>query len=61
MTTYRVEAGYRDRRRPDAVRWGSSLAEDLARRDFTINAMAWLPDDGERRQRPTGGSVRRRR
>ena len=41
VTTYRVEAGYRDRRRPDAVRWGSSLAEDLGRRDFTINAMAW--------------------
>jgi len=45
VTTYRVEAGYRDRRRPDAVRWGSSLAEDLGRRDFTINAMAWLPSD----------------
>jgi tRNA nucleotidyltransferase (CCA-adding enzyme) len=44
VTTYRVEAGYRDRRRPDSVRWGSSLREDLARRDFTINAMAWLPD-----------------
>jgi tRNA nucleotidyltransferase/poly(A) polymerase len=47
VTTYRVEAGYRDRRRPDAVRWGSSLHEDLARRDFTINAMAWLPDASE--------------
>jgi tRNA nucleotidyltransferase (CCA-adding enzyme) len=45
VTTYRVEAGYRDQRRPDEVRWGSSLAEDLARRDFTINAMAWLPDE----------------
>jgi tRNA nucleotidyltransferase (CCA-adding enzyme) len=44
VTTYRVEAGYRDRRRPDSVRWGSSLHEDLGRRDFTINAMAWLPD-----------------
>jgi tRNA nucleotidyltransferase (CCA-adding enzyme) len=43
VTTYRVEAGYRDRRRPDQVRWGRSLADDLARRDFTINAMAWLP------------------
>jgi tRNA nucleotidyltransferase/poly(A) polymerase len=47
VTTYRVEAGYRDRRRPDAVRWGSSLHEDLARRDFTINAMAWLPEASE--------------
>jgi len=45
VTTYRVETGYRDRRRPDQVRWGRSLADDLARRDFTINAMAWLPDD----------------
>jgi poly(A) polymerase/tRNA nucleotidyltransferase (CCA-adding enzyme) len=46
VTTYRVEGGYRDQRRPDEVRWGRSLAEDLARRDFTINAMAWMPDDG---------------
>jgi poly(A) polymerase/tRNA nucleotidyltransferase (CCA-adding enzyme) len=46
VTTYRVEGGYRDRRRPDAVRWGSSLAEDLGRRDFTINAMAWQPAAG---------------
>ncbi|MDP9468861.1 MAG: CCA tRNA nucleotidyltransferase [Chloroflexota bacterium] len=45
VTTYRVEAGYRDRRRPDAVIWGTSLTDDLARRDFTINAMAWLPED----------------
>ena len=44
VTTYRVEAGYRDRRRPDKVRWGRSLADDLARRDFTVNAMAWVPD-----------------
>jgi tRNA nucleotidyltransferase (CCA-adding enzyme) len=43
VTTYRVEAGYRDQRRPDEVRWGGSLTEDLARRDFTINAMAWVP------------------
>lgn len=45
VTTYRVEGGYRDRRRPDRVRWGTSLVEDLGRRDFTINAMAWLPTD----------------
>jgi poly(A) polymerase/tRNA nucleotidyltransferase (CCA-adding enzyme) len=44
VTTYRVEAGYRDQRRPDEVRWGGSLADDLGRRDFTINAMAWVPD-----------------
>ena len=47
VTTYRVEGSYRDRRRPDTVRWGRSLDEDLARRDFTINAMAWLPEHPE--------------
>lgn len=60
VTTYRVEAGYRDRRRPDTVRWGSSLGEDLARRDFTINAMAWLPDaegGGGRLVDPFGGAA----
>lgn len=45
VTTYRVEGGYLDHRRPGEVRWGTSLAEDLARRDFTINAVAWLPTD----------------
>lgn len=45
VTTYRSESGYSDRRRPDAVRWGTSLTEDLERRDFTINAMAWTPGD----------------
>lgn len=43
VTSYRAEDGYRDRRRPDEVRFGVSLTDDLARRDFTINAMAWLP------------------
>ena len=45
VTSYRAEGSYRDRRRPDEVRFGVSLDEDLARRDFTINAMAWLPSD----------------
>jgi tRNA nucleotidyltransferase (CCA-adding enzyme) len=49
VTTFRVEGGYRDRRRPDEVRWGSSVEEDLARRDFTMNAVAWLPTDLEAR------------
>lgn len=40
ITTYRSESGYTDRRHPDKVSWGKSLEEDLARRDFTINAMA---------------------
>ena len=45
VTSYRTEAGYRDRRRPDEVRFGATLADDLARRDFTINAIAWVPTD----------------
>lgn len=45
VTSYRTEGGYRDRRRPDEVRFGASLTEDLARRDFTINALAWIPTD----------------
>ena len=45
ITSYRAEGGYRDRRRPDDVRFGVSLTEDLARRDFTINAIAWVPAD----------------
>ncbi|MDR6224460.1 CCA tRNA nucleotidyltransferase [Desmospora profundinema] len=40
VTTFRREAGYSDHRRPDEVRFVSRLEEDLARRDFTINAMA---------------------
>lgn len=45
ITSYRTESGYRDRRRPDAVAFGASLAGDLDRRDFTINAVAWRPED----------------
>lgn len=44
ITTYRTEAGYADNRHPDSVAFVSSLEEDLARRDFTINAMAFRPD-----------------
>ncbi|HEX2194007.1 MAG TPA: CCA tRNA nucleotidyltransferase [Candidatus Limnocylindria bacterium] len=44
-TTYRVEGPYLDGRRPAEVRWGTSLHGDLSRRDFTINAMAWVPSD----------------
>lgn len=40
VTTYRKEGKYSDRRHPDAVRWGKTIEEDLARRDFTINAVA---------------------
>ena len=44
ITTYRSESAYTDRRRPDDVTFHGSLTDDLARRDFTINAVAWLPD-----------------
>jgi poly(A) polymerase/tRNA nucleotidyltransferase (CCA-adding enzyme) len=40
VTPYRTEEGYSDKRRPDKVSFGHSLEEDLARRDFTINAIA---------------------
>lgn len=40
ITTYRVEGPYSDSRRPDFVRFVSGLEEDLARRDFTMNAIA---------------------
>lgn len=40
VTPYRTETAYSDKRRPDAVEFGQSLEEDLARRDFTINAIA---------------------
>ncbi|MDO4807204.1 MAG: CCA tRNA nucleotidyltransferase [Coriobacteriales bacterium] len=46
VTTYRVEEGYTDHRHPDVVRFVSSVQEDLARRDLTINAMAWHPSRG---------------
>src|SRR5882724_10811964 len=40
VTPYRTETGYTDKRRPDAVEFGDSLEADLARRDFTVNALA---------------------
>ncbi len=43
VTPYRTESEYSDNRRPDKVEFGASLAEDLKRRDFTINAIAYRP------------------
>ncbi|MCL5091026.1 MAG: hypothetical protein M1514_03390 [Patescibacteria group bacterium] len=43
ITTYRTETSYSDHRRPDKVSWGTSLEEDLKRREFTINSMAIGP------------------
>lgn len=40
VTTYRIESKYSDKRHPDQVRFAKTLAEDLSRRDFTVNALA---------------------
>ncbi len=40
VTTFRKESGYTDTRHPDKVEWADTIEEDLARRDFTINAIA---------------------
>jgi tRNA nucleotidyltransferase (CCA-adding enzyme) len=47
ITTLRTELGYSDGRRPDAVVFGADIEEDLARRDFTMNAMALDVVSGE--------------
>ena len=46
ITTFRVDGDYTDNRRPDSVSFTKSLREDLARRDFTMNALAYHPDEG---------------
>ena len=46
VTTYRVDGVYEDGRHPKQVTFTRSLAEDLRRRDFTINAMAYHPEEG---------------
>lgn len=46
VTTWRTEARYSDHRRPDRVDFADSLTEDLSRRDFTINALAYHPVEG---------------
>lgn len=46
VTTYRLDGFYTDGRHPQSVERAASLEDDLARRDFTVNAMAWHPDRG---------------
>ena len=46
ITTHRIEGDYSDSRHPDTVKFTRNLADDLARRDFTINAMAYHPHKG---------------
>jgi len=46
ITTFRTEGTYRDNRHPDWVDFVPEIEKDLARRDFTVNAMAWSPKRG---------------
>ncbi len=46
ITTYRIESGYSDNRHPDSVEFTDLIEEDLARRDFTVNAIAYSPYGG---------------
>ncbi|MBQ8278756.1 MAG: CCA tRNA nucleotidyltransferase [Roseburia sp.] len=46
VTTYRIDGEYEDARHPKEVQFTSNLLEDLKRRDFTINAMAYNEEDG---------------
>lgn len=46
LTTFRVDGSYTDMRRPDSVSFTRSVGEDLARRDFTVNAMAYSEKTG---------------
>ena len=46
ITTFRTEGDYTDNRHPEWVRYVTDIEMDLARRDFTVNAMAWSPSRG---------------
>ena len=46
ITTYRREGGYADSRHPQWVEFVSAIEQDLSRRDFTVNAMAYAPEKG---------------
>ena len=46
VTTFRTDGAYSDHRHPDGVRFVRSVSQDLSRRDFTVNAMAYSPAAG---------------
>lgn len=46
VTTFRVDGEYTDHRHPDEVIFVADVKDDLSRRDFTVNAMAWSPSTG---------------
>jgi putative nucleotidyltransferase with HDIG domain len=58
ITTFRSDHDYADFRRPHRVEFGTTLEVDLARRDFTVNAMAWgaQPGDAPALRDPLGGA-----
>src|SRR6185503_11451100 len=47
ITPYRIEGKYSDARRPDEVRFSTRLEDDLKRRDFTMNALAFNPSQNK--------------
>lgn len=47
LTTFRKETGYSDRRHPDKIEYSKDIREDILRRDFTINALAYNPINNE--------------
>lgn len=47
VTPYRLEGEYSDNRHPDEVKWSQNIEDDLKRRDFTCNAIAYNPTTGE--------------
>jgi tRNA nucleotidyltransferase (CCA-adding enzyme) len=59
ITTFRIDHDYADFRRPHHVEFGETIEEDLARRDFTVNAMAWggRPGDAPALVDPYGGAL----
>ena len=46
ITTYRIDGAYKDNRHPEEVNFTKNIHEDLSRRDFTVNAIAYSPRDG---------------
>ena len=46
ITSFRTDGAYTDLRRPETVAFTSDVAQDLSRRDFTVNAMAYSPEEG---------------
>ncbi len=60
VTTYRLDGFYTDGRHPETVMRAASVEEDLARRDFTVNAMAWHPVRGLLDLYDGRGDIRRR-